>query len=173
MTIQISNSIPSLSFRWHIYFYFCFSLACSWLVTSIFPQKATPQFQTTGQFYCADLIQQCAKSAAEYTEQILQYKESAFKSCVRRPACHTERKIFDECFDASVSATHISPPQESTSNDGETRKVTQPPMVKYNSLLKFFTEKSMNFRSALDQCFVRSPFVPKRNFFGPSILDGK
>ncbi|CAA88545.2 Protein upregulated in glial subsets pugs-5 [Caenorhabditis elegans] len=126
---------------------------------------------TTGQFYCADLIQQCAKSAAEYTEQILQYKESAFKSCVRRPACHTERKIFDECFDASVSATHISPPQESTSNDGETRKVTQPPMVKYNSLLKFFTEKSMNFRSALDQCFVRSPFVPKRNFFGPSILD--
>ncbi|CAP23110.2 Protein CBG01911 [Caenorhabditis briggsae] len=124
------------------------------------------------QFYCADLLQQCAKSAAEYTEQILQYKENAFKSCVRRPSCHTERKIFDECFDASVSATHVTPPQESTSNDGETRaRPTPPPMTKYNSLLKFFNENSMKFRSALDQCFVRSPFVPKRNFFGPSLLD--
>ncbi|KAF1747016.1 hypothetical protein GCK72_023474 [Caenorhabditis remanei] len=123
------------------------------------------------QFYCADLLQQCAKSAAEYTEQILQYKENAFKACVRRPSCHTERKIFDECFDASVSATHVTATQESTSNDGETRRATPPPMVKYNSLLKYFTENSMKFRSALDQCFVRSPFVPKRNFFGPSLLD--
>ncbi|CAL2049198.1 unnamed protein product [Caenorhabditis brenneri] len=123
------------------------------------------------QFYCADLLQQCAKSAAEFTEQILQFKETAFKSCVRRPSCHTERKIFDECFDASVSATHVAPLPESTSNDGDSRRVTPPPMTKYNSLLKFFTEKSIKFRSALDQCFVRSPFVPKRNFFGPSILD--
>ncbi|CAI2357739.1 unnamed protein product [Caenorhabditis sp. 36 PRJEB53466] len=133
---------------------------------------AALSLKVTGQFYCADLLQQCAKSAAEYTEQILQFKESAFKTCVRRPACHTERKIFDECFDASVSATHVSTTSEVTANnDGETRKVTPPPMTKYNSLLKFFTEKSLKYRSALDQCFVRSPFVPKRNFFGPSLLD--
>uniref|UniRef100_A0A8R1I6C6 DUF19 domain-containing protein n=1 Tax=Caenorhabditis japonica TaxID=281687 RepID=A0A8R1I6C6_CAEJA len=130
----------------------------------------------SGQFYCADLLQQCAKSAAEYTEQILQFKESAFKSCVRRPSCHTERKIFDECFDASVSATHVAPAStdsDNVNNDGDTkiRKVTPIPTTKQNSLLKFFAEKSLKFRSALDQCFVRSPFVPKRNFFGPSLLD--
>lgn len=72
-----------------------------------------------------------------------------------------------------MSATHVAATPESTSNDGETRKVTPPPvMTKYNSLLKFFADKSLKFRSALDQCFVRSPFVPKRSFFGPSLLDG-
>ncbi|CAI5454870.1 unnamed protein product [Caenorhabditis angaria] len=119
----------------------------------------------SGQFYCADLLQQCAKSAADITEQILQFKEAAFKQCVRRPSCHTEKKIFDECYDSSVSATHSSSLSSPTNDGDTTSKVVE------DTLEKFFTEKAVKYRSSLDQCFVKSPFVPKRNFFGPTLLD--
>ncbi|CAD6187545.1 unnamed protein product [Caenorhabditis auriculariae] len=90
------------------------------------------------QFYCADQIQKCFDLVFDQSNEI--------------NSCHEEKKSFDECYAASLDAVHFD--AEGTDTDGHKK-----------SKEMFFAEKTLKYRASLDQCFVSSPFVPRRSRF--------